>query len=423
VDNKSVERFVLDSNWQIKKKLVKVRGAYSEFPFDRFSSLQLLTAGNREINIYNKDGSIFSVNQVDYEKQAEENISKFDLKRKESIIANFTTNDIFCLIVAGKREDELKFITNAKNRSLELDTISVRLNFKDPEMSVSNMMNTAVLISKDERDLKKLVEKNKVYFADSLVYITLDRPDATYLTTVNLMSSEVKHHAFIQRYSGVLPEKTKAKKYNSFLYGNILVNGNAYNSNLSLSFYNILSENFIKNYTVSNKDSIDFSTGSIYTKKGKEITSTEFFKKISSGDALVFELSEKNKEELELIVEVCDITIPRSSGGGYWASTPGSFQTPGGPIPNAPIYHSFGNWTTDESIVTKNSYLKSVMNSETLIANHSADETKSLSSLLDEELKKLDANSAITIFRRNGIVYLGFYDDKAEAFLIKRIGK
>jgi hypothetical protein len=423
VDNKSVERFVLDSNWQIKKKLVTVRGAYAEFPYERFNSLQLLTDGDKEINIYNNDDNKFSVNQVDYDKQVEINIDKFELKRKESIITNFTTAGIFCLIVAGKREDELKFITNAKSHRTQLDTLLVRLNFKDPNMSVARMLSTVALITKDERDLKKLVEKNKIYFDDTLVYITIDQPDATYLTSIDLMTGQVKHNIFIQRYSGSLPEKNTAKKYNSFLYGNILVNGNTYNANLSLTFYDHQSENYIKNYTVSSADAIDFKTGPILTKKGKEITSADFFKKLNSGDALVFELSEKNKNELELIVEVCDITIPRSGGGGYWASPGGSFQTPGGAIPIAPRYHAFGNWTSDESIVTKNSSFRSALNAETFTASHTADTSKSISGLLEEELKKLDANSAISIFRKNGKVYLGFYDAKAEAFIIKRIGK
>lgn len=424
VDNKSVERFVLDSNWQIKRKLVTVRGAYAEFPYDRFSSLQLFTDGDKEINIYNVDGNKFSVNQVNYDKQAEINIEKFDLKRKESIITNFTTADIFCLIVAGKREDELKFITNAKSRSTAMDTLFVSLNFKDPDMSIAKLLSTAALIEKDERDLKKLVESNKIYLRDTLVYITIDRPDATYVTGINLITGEVSHNIFVQRYIGSLPKETSKKRYNSFLYGNILVNGNAYNSNLSLTFYDHENKNFIKSYSVSNQDSIDFKVGPILTKKGKEITTADFFKKISSGEALVFELSERNKDELELIVEACDIVIPRSGGGGgVWMSSGGSFQTPGGAVPYAPTYHSFGNWTTSESIVTKNSYFKSVLNSEKLTVNRTTAAIKSISGLLEDELQKLDVNSAISIFRKNGNVYLGFYDAKAEAYIIKRIGK
>lgn len=423
VDNKSVERLVLDSNWQIKKKLVSVRGAYTEFPYDRFNSLQLFTHGDKEINIYNVDGNKFFIDQIDYEKQAEINIKKFELKRKESIITNFTTADIFCLIVAGKREDELKFITNGKSRSIEMDTLTVRLNFKDPDMSIAKLLSTAALIEKDERDIKKLVESNKIYLRDILVYITIDRPDATYVTGVNLITGEVNHNIFVQRYIGSLPNETRKKRYNSFLYGNILVNGNAFNSNLSLTFYDHVNKNFIKNYSVSNQDSIDFNVGSILTKKGKELTTADFFKKISSGEALVFELSSKNKNELELIVEVCDIVIPRSGGGGgVWMSSGGSFQTPGGAVPYAPTYHSFGNWTTSESIVTKNSYFKSVLNSQTLTTNYTTTATKSITGLLEDELQKLDVNSALSIFRKNGSVYLGYYDAKAEAYNIKRIG-
>ena len=421
-DNKSTERFVLDSNWQIKSQVNTVRGAYAEFPYDRFNTLQLLSAGNKEINIYNIDATKFYINQIDYINKKETNIQKFELQKRESLDANFTTNNIFCLIVAGKRESELKFITNAKSKGLVLDTLLVNLNGYDSDVSLTKFMSNTALLEEDERDLQKLAQKNKIYLQGNKVYISIDKADGAYVTCVDLTTGEIKHSNFAQRFAGTLQKVTKPTLYNSFLYGNIFVTGNAYNLKMSLTFYDFAKESYIKNYTAEEKDGIGFKTGRLLNKKDKEITNAEFFRKISSSEALVFELCERNKNELELIVDVCDVVIPRSYGGGYWSST-GSFQTPGGSIPAAPMYHSFGNWTTDENIVTKNSYFKSVLNAETLTANPEAPDVKSLSGILEEELKKLDSNSALSLFRRNNILYLGFYDDKQEAFIIKKIGQ
>jgi hypothetical protein len=155
VDNKSIERIIIDSNWNTLNHFSTIRGMYSDFPYSRFDNLQLVAINNKEFNIYNTDNKYFFVNEIDYNKQEEKRVQNFELRRKETLVEAFATSNIFCVIIAERNADKLKFITNAKNNGTTLDTIIVNFDFINTSTTLAKQFESVSIIREDDRALEK----------------------------------------------------------------------------------------------------------------------------------------------------------------------------------------------------------------------------------------------------------------------------
>jgi len=432
VDNKSVERYIIDSNWKIINQFSSTRGAYTALSDHRFGNMCIIGAGQKEFGVYSIDDKKFEINEIDFINKTERFVSELEVGKKESIISGFTTSNIFCLITASKKNSELNIITNAKNGGLSFDTIPVTLNIISKRLSAAKLMDDAPIIGPGEQSIEKLAVANKIYYSGSTVYISNEHHDATYITEVNLKTGDIKKKIFKQQLEGSMPEAIIKGRFNSFLYHNILVNGNLYNSELSISFYDYNSGDLIKNYTASENDSLDFKNSAmVFKKKGSaifevnresQLTNTkQFIKKALKGD-LVFALADKGKDQIELLVE--SYYEPKSGGGGGFSPgiPGGSFSTPGGVVtmPSTPGHftsYGFGN-----SSVKKNAHFKCIFQPGTFEHIQNGNEVKSIAELVGDELDD-DNRSVISIFRKDHFLYLGFYEKKSEAYIIKRMGE
>jgi len=430
VDNKSVERYIIDSNWKIINQFSSTRGAYSVLPDDRFDNMCIVGTRQKEFGIYSLYDKKFEINEIDFINKTETFVSELEVSKKESIISGFTTSNIFCLITASKKNSELNIISNAKNGGLIFDTITVTLNIVSKRLSAATLMDDAPIIGPGEQSIEKLAVADKIYYSGSTVYISNEHHDATYITEVNLKTGDVKKKIFKQQLEGDMPEPIKGR-FNSFLYHNILVNGNLYNSELSISFYDYNSGDLIKTYTASENDTMDFKNSAIVLKKkgpaifegNREVQLTntkQFIKKALKGD-LVFALADKGKDQIELLVE--SYYEPKSSGGGGFSPgmPGGSFSTPGGVVslPSTPGHFTgsgFGNsWGKNDA------HFKCIFQPGTFEHIQNGNEVKSIAELIGDELDD-DNKSVITVFGKDNFLYLGFYEKKDEVYIIKRMG-
>lgn len=445
VDNKSVERYIIDSNWKIINQFSLTRGAYTALPDRRFGNMCIVGAGQKEFGIYSIDDKKFEINQIDFINKTETNVSELDVSKKESIISGFTTANVFCLITASKKNSELHIISNAKNGGLLFDTITVTLNIISKRLSAAKLMNDAPIIGPGEQSIDKLAAGNKIYYSGSTIYISNEHHDATYITEVNLKTGSIKKKIFKQQLEGDMPEAIIKGRFNSFLHNNILVNGNLYNSELSISFYDYNSGDLIKNYVASENDTMDFKNSAIVFKKkrnnkdnvlGFNINSPsifggsrelqlrntkQFIKKALKGE-LVFALADKGKDQIELLVE--SYYEPKSGGGGGFSPgmPGGSFSTPGGVVTMPSTPGHFTGYGFSNSSVKKNVHFKCIFQPGTFEHIENGNEVKSIAELVGDELDD-DNKSVISIFRKDHFLYLGFYEKKSEAYIIKRMGE
>jgi len=430
VDNKSVERYIIDSNWKIINQFSLTRGAYSVLPDDRFDNMCIVGTRQKEFGIYSLYDKKFEINEIDFINKTEKFVSELEVGKKESIISGFTTSNVFCLITASKKTSELNIISNAKKGGVLFDTITVTLNIISKRLSAAKLMDDAPIIGPGKQSIEKLAVANKIYYSGNTVYISNEHHDATYITEVNLKTGDIKKKIFKQQLEGDMPETIITGRFNSFLYKNILVNGNLYNSELSISFYDYNSGDLIKTYVASENDTMDFKNSAIvFKKKGSAIfavnrelrlkNTKQFIKKALNGD-LVFALADKGKDQIELLVE--SYYKPKSGGGGGFSPgiPGGSFSTPGGVVtmPSTPGHftgYSPGNFSKD-------TYFKCIFQPGTFEHIENGNEVKSIAELIGGELDD-DNKSVISVFGKDHFLYLGFYEKKSEAYIIKRMGE
>jgi hypothetical protein len=409
VDNKSIERITIDSNWKTISNFSTARGVYSDFPYNRFDNLQLIATDNKEYNIYNTDNKFFFVNEIDYGKEEEKRVQKFELKRKETLVEAFATNSIFCVVVAEKNSDNLKFITNAKSKGTALDTITANFDFIDANTSLAKLFEGVSILREEDRELEKLILKSKIYLKGNTVFITIDKLNATYVSEVSLISGEVRNKIFIQQVTGAIPIPKLAETfvYNSFLYGNILVNGNMYNDEFTISFYDYAECKLLNKYSVGKSDNINFKDGPLINRKGKEISTKDFIKRAIKEGNIIFEVNKNGGSTIELLVAICDV---RFSGGLGGAPMPmGVFPGIGGGFF---VGFTFGGGGTRYTSYEKDANFKSTLNVQTLQVAQRQNNTvsKTITSLLQEEYEKLHASGslALCVFKKMKTLLLVF---------------
>lgn len=438
VDNKSIDRYIIDSNWKIISQFSSLRGMYSPLPFNRFNNMRIIASGQKEFGIYSTDSKKFEIDEIDFPNQSEVNIANIEVGKKESAISSFTTNNIFCLITASKKSAELNIISNGQRGGISFDTITVVLNILNKNLSAAKLMDDAVVIKPGERSPERLSAANKIYYSGNTVYISNEHHDATCITEVNLKTGNIKQKIFKQQFDGDMTEAIKGR-FNSFLNNNILVNGNLYNAALSVSFYDYNNENRIKTYTVSGDDTINFKNSAvtfekakkfnlifekspIVFKNGKNLTDAKQFIKKALKGQLALSLSNKTKDQVELVVEIYYEPVGGGGGGLSPRFPGGSFSTPGGMVnlPSTPGYFSSGGF--GYSSYEKSTHFKCLFQPGTFEHIQDMDETMSTDELIENELND-DDKSVITIFEKNNFLYMGFYEKKNDVYIIKRMGK
>jgi len=288
-------------------------------------------------------------------------------------------------------------------------------------------MDDASFIGPYVADVHRLLSRCKIYYHDKIIFISNEHHQSTFITEVNLLTGETKHKVFNQVATGNIPKVVKVTSFNSFLYNNVLVNGNLYNETLSLSFYNYDNGNLLKNYLTPEDDTINFKNGPIVSRERRELTKTsEFIKKAIIG-GWAFTLAATAKDETALVVQ----TYSEQGGGGGGGFSPGmpgsSFSTPGGVIstPGLPgHFTSFGSGITGSPTTAINSHFKCIFNPGTFEhIEKNDDDVKSVGEKTDDELNKSGKKEAISTFVKDNYLYLGFYDSSNETYTIARMGK
>ncbi len=99
LDNASIDRYIIDSNWKIIDRFSSTRGVYSPLPYNRFNNMRIIAAGQKEFGVYSTDSKKFEIDEIDFTNQSEVNVAELEVGKSESAIASFTTSNIFCLIL------------------------------------------------------------------------------------------------------------------------------------------------------------------------------------------------------------------------------------------------------------------------------------------------------------------------------------
>jgi hypothetical protein len=418
VDNKTIDRYIIDSNWKIKNQFSVNRDIYGDFPYRRFDDMRLFSDTEKEFNIYAEDDG-FKINAIDFNEKKEAAATHLGFTKHELIASYFVTANIFCLISADKKSSMLHFITNAKNGGIAFDTINVELKLPGKDMSAAKNMNDVAIVRLGKYDLGRLATSNKIYYSGAIVYLVNDREDATYITKVNLLTGEVIRKSFKQQ---VVPGKTPAKvnSFNSFFYRNVLVNGNVCNYNtLTISFYDYEKENLIKTYSIHNTDTISFKNGPVLNRKDKEVKKTNSI--IDDAETgLAFILDNKGSNEMELAVKTYHQQVASPGGGGF-VGMPGSMATPMGSIATTSmVFVSSGGGGASGVIL--DSHFKCLFEPGTFehIQERNAG-IKSAAEQIHDEIENKDAPETIVSFIKNKNFYIGFYDADSGHYIIKRI--
>jgi len=431
-DNKSIDRYIINSNWKVIDLFSSVRGVYSELPFDRVKNMNLITTPNKEYNISNIVRKHYDIYEIDYQHKKESKISDFDIGKNETAIACFTDHNIFYLITASNKDNTLFIISNTLRGGILFDTVQVKLDIKDNtgsgKSAASYMSDVSVVVPWD-RNTDKLACANKIYFRGNVIYISNDDENATSITEVNLKNGMVHQHNFNQDYAEGRHERNRNnKEVNSFLYHNILVNGNVYHSSITVSFYNYETGNLLKRYRLENKaDSINFKNSPILSGDNKEVKIKRFISDaLALNGGLILALSDKGNDQIELLMESFKDIHMMGGGAGIMGNS--TFSTPRGSIyvPSATGI-DFGS----DYFIHRSSYFTGLFNPVSLEHQDKDNEVISFAETMEKALddsKKgaffaKQKKEAITIFKRNNYLYMGYYDPKTEDYIIRKLGE
>jgi hypothetical protein len=419
VDNLSVERIIIDSNWNKVSHFVNKRET-SVYPYrNKFNDYQTFVSNNREYNVYRPTRNDFVISEVDYEKAEEREVQTFSLQRKERVVEEFVTNSLFCIIIAKKNENYLKLITNAKNKGSALDTITVNFDCIDKNTDLEELFQyKGVSFFRDEeRERRKLVPKNKIYLVGDTVFIAIDKLNATYVKEVSLNTGKVISRIFKQQTDGEIPSNKFGEKYvhNSFLYNNVLVNGNIYNNTFTISFYNVETEKLLNKFAVPKDSNIYYNDDAIMDRSEYDISTKKFIQKAIKEDNITFAMNRSAKGKMVLGVAVANLitlpivptTIKAQSFNGFL------------------LGYTFGNYEEVDVYSIEASF------NSTLDLNTFQSTTKEkeaypeplLNTLIQEHKKLSKVKCAIMPIVRFGYKnYVSFYDLKSDTYFIKKIG-
>ncbi len=419
VDNLSVERIIIDSNWNSVANFVKDRIVDTVYPYhndNRFNDFQTFVSNNTEYNICKTDRKNFLINEIDYKKKEEKEVQNVRLQRRERVVEAFATSSFFCIIIAEKKENYLKLITNAKAKGSALDTITVNFDFIDKNTDLEQLFEFkgVSFLRDEEREMRKLTPKNKIYLKGSSVFITIDKLDATYVKEVSLTTGQVKSTVFSQQTKGELPSTKYGEQYvsNSFLYDNILVNGNLYNNTFTVSFYDIVAGKLLNKFSVPKDSSIYYNDEPIIDKNEYEISTKKFIHKSIKNENIVFAINKSTNGKVVLDVAVTNLitlgalptTIKAQSFGGFL------------------LGYTFGNF--DElNVYTIEASFKSTLDVHTFqkAPKEASFLPKPIIDVLKEEHKKFAKAkcSMMPIVKFGHKNYVSFYDIKRESYFIK----
>jgi hypothetical protein len=417
VDNKSIERIIIDSNWNTVNHFSTVRGMYSAFPFDRFSNLQIFVSDNKEYNIYNSNNKYFFINEIDYDKQEERRVQNFELKKKETLVEAFASGDFFCVAIADRNADKLKIITNAKHNGYKVDTIIVDFDFINRSTTLAKDYERVSVLREGDREIAKLLAKKKIYLKGTTVFITAEKFDATHITEVSLLSGEVKTKFFKQQLKDANLTPKEVDVNNSFLYNHILVNGNIYKDECTISLYDYENGTLLNKFSFSKEENINYKSGPILNRNDKEISTKEFIKRAIKEDNIIFELNESQQGNIELGVGICDV-----NSFGFAQMPVGIFPNMGGFF----IGFTFGSGGNKNSNLKKDANFKCFFDKQTLQTTTNY-ETKSATQpmliLLQEAFEKLQEASctALSVFKTKDNTFIGFYNQELQSYFIKKL--
>jgi|GEM_PF-6462406 hypothetical protein len=436
VDNKTVDRYIIDSNWKIKKEFSVKLNSDDNIPKRRFDQMQILFSGGKEYNIY-KDGSdLFYVDEVDYDAQKESHISSLPIASDQSFIADLVSGDVYCQILADKKGNLLKLVSNAKNGGAIFETIPVELNIYTTDKSAAKIMTDAAVIGPGIPGLDALATHNKIYYSGNKVYISNENDSATFITEVDLKTGAIQRKIFPQYTFEQVPKEDATKSSASFLYKNTLVNGNADNDALTLCFYSYDDGKLLKAYHAGEDDTIHFKNTSIIDCSAEvapvgpvahpigraamgtpqiippyvpdtshDVKHTGKFIRHALNHGFVLALSDRGNDELQLRVE--NYSLVRQGG-----NMPGmSFMVPGGIGGLATVMTMGGSGVFGNAMIKEeDTYFNGYFNDSTYgHIKNDMEVKKTNDSIIRKELNGTD--KLVFTFQWNNSMYMGFYKE------------
>ena len=299
-DNKTIERYKIDSNWVVKDHFSAQRGIYADLPFDRFASMKLINNRDKEYAVYNLKDKIITINEVDYQQKKELLLSEFTIGRHESLVTYFTYGNTICLITANKKNNKVSIINNVKLGGISFDTVVVELKTDIINNTASKVMSYSKYVEPYEDGRVELQLGAKIYFADNILYFVKDHEDSTFVNEVNLYTSITKEKIFKQIIENKKSKKIYLNEVSSCLFDQWIINVNSINKTLSVSIYNYASGALIRNFKVTEENLADFMGLTDHSKSSKDSVN------LSKNDSVSHFFRKLKKKAITISVEGVD---------------------------------------------------------------------------------------------------------------------
>lgn len=374
------------------------------------------------------------IQKFNFDKLTSENKTyEFPLK-DEKYIQNFSQNDKFYIMTAIKNSDKLKFYVFDTNGNLEQKTVDLS-SFKFftsdyKKTTLFGILEEGIYGSESAFSLHKirpenpasLVEsskKKKCYSNDKTIILTFDgNIDYTQLITLNLESFTAKEQ-FIRKPS--IPEERIYLNSNSFLLDDRLYQIKSSPTKLILTIKD-LEDNLIKSYEASDINPIiDFKNSNYVQENGDTShtrileTSSQFIRKTNNLNSGI-SCYKLNGNYLITIGSVSQ----EQQGAGTGATVGIMFGVAGvlaGALIDAaisnPAMESFNSYANRKVV-----YINGLFDKE---GNHIKGEIQPLA--FDKIRTFFDKKEDIyskTLYKIDDIYYLGYYDNSAQQYIIRK---
>ncbi|WP_298365141.1 hypothetical protein [uncultured Lutibacter sp.] len=393
---------------------------------------------NRE----NKFASVkfsFDTKNIDYK--------EFELtSKKEMLVQTVTFNNQFYLISILKNTSKLnvyKFDVDGNYTRTELDFTSNNfINRYDKNTSIFSLITegTGAYGFKKMINLKKIngnipnsievtSELSKLYLRDNKVVFTFDEnKQFTQILTINLNTFEKKvEHIEKPSFKSDLEKPVErtiisdgiSKSTNSYLNGDNLFIISSTHNDFSFAVKNFNTHQMIKEYTVSNNDSITFKNTPIIQEGGtfekyREMEKTKkFLRKITSGDIGVSVYRKNNTFQVTLGGKK---DIKRSSG---MMMPMGGFGMPIASVGSVSVFFSPTYFAYNSYTATKSTHIKGLFD---LNFNHIKGEIEmnAFDKINNFEEKEHVSNNGETVFSYKDYFILGNYITKDKTYILRK---
>jgi hypothetical protein len=349
---------------------------------------------------------------------------------KEKFIDAFVYNEIFYLLTLTDRSNNIKVYSFTSRQEPEAtsynfsELISMDLH-EYLRKGFGSDIDVQRIDPEAENNLSTTFAKNKLYYFDNKIYLTIDAPNGTGIITLDLITKQPD-------YRKITPASLKSSitTHNSFIFRHILFQAAANADEMKIKASVFPEGTAIREFSVERGDDISFANTPIIQEGGgtayaantiRELSKTRQLLRKISASSVAISVCENRKQDLQMTVG--SYKELNGGGGGMGGGMPmggGSISTPYGPasLPTyytAPSYYAFQN-----NKLTKSAYFKSVFENKSLLHKEGEVEQTIYEKIENYEKMNEGKTTTETLFRMHNYFVYGYYDKSTKKYVMMK---